>query len=62
MNPLNLPVVVTDSASQLVQDEVKQLNIRVIPLEISINGKVYRDGVDINPEDLYAKIDRKSVV
>jgi fatty acid-binding protein DegV len=32
MNPLNLPVVVTDSASQLVQDEVKQLNIRVIPL------------------------------
>ncbi|HQN24758.1 MAG TPA: DegV family protein [Bacteroidales bacterium] len=56
MNPLNLPVVVTDSASQLVQDEVKQLNIRVIPLEISINGKVYRDGLDINPEDLYAKM------
>jgi len=56
MNQLNLPVVVTDSASQLVQDEVNHLNIKVIPLEISINGKVYLDGVDINPDDLYTKM------
>ena len=56
MNQLNLPVVVTDSASQLVQNEVNHLNIKVIPLEISINGKVYLDGVDINPDDLYTKM------
>jgi len=56
MDPQNLPIVVTDSASQLVQADVLPFGIEVVPLEIYINGKEYLDGLEITPGELYKKM------
>jgi len=56
MDPQNLPIVVTDSASQLVQVDVLPFGIEVVPLEIYINGKEYLDGLEITPGELYKKM------
>jgi len=56
MDPQNLPIVVTDSASQLVQADVLPFGIEVVPLEIYINGKEYLDGLEITPGELYNKM------
>jgi len=56
MDTQNLPIVVTDSASQLVQADVLPFGIEVVPLEIYINGKEYLDGLEITPGELYKKM------
>lgn len=50
--------VVTDSVSCLPQDVVDKYDICVVPLEIVYEGRSYRDGVDITPNEVY-KIMRK---
>ncbi len=50
--------VVTDSTCCLPQEIVETYDIHVIPLEIIYEGKSYRDGVDITPNEVY-KIMRK---
>jgi len=41
---------VTDSTSDLSQEELDRLNVHVVPLTIQIDGKTYLDGVDVQPE------------
>lgn len=47
--------IVTDSGTDLClpADEVKKLNIHVLPLSVTLEGKSYREGVDMNAEDFY---------
>jgi DegV family protein with EDD domain len=47
--------IVTDSGTDLSlpQDRISELNIHVVPLVVSINGKSYRENVDIQPENFY---------
>ena len=42
--------IVTDSTSDLSQEELDRLNVHVVPLTIQIDGKTYLDGVDVQPE------------
>ena len=46
-------VVATDSAACLPPELVERYAIRVIPLNIEMEGTVYLDGVDITPNDVY---------
>jgi DegV family protein with EDD domain len=46
-------VVVTDSSSRLQQDELKQFDIRQVPLHILVDGVDLRDGVDDVPYDIH---------
>ncbi|MCA9765582.1 MAG: DegV family protein [Carnobacterium sp.] len=39
--------IVTDSSAQLSSDEIKALNIHILPVTILIDGITYIDGVDI---------------
>jgi len=50
--------VVTDSVSCLPQDVIDEYDVCVVPLQIVYEGKSYRDGVDIKPNEVY-KIMRK---
>ncbi|MCF6515310.1 DegV family EDD domain-containing protein [Lactobacillus sp. S2-2] len=43
--------VVTDSTAQLTSEEIKENNIKIIPLQINDNGKSYTDGVDITRQE-----------
>jgi DegV family protein with EDD domain len=46
-------VVITDSSSRLLPDELKQFDIRQVPLHIMIDGTDLRDGVDDVPYDIH---------
>ena len=46
-------VIVTDSLACLTKELVEQYGIRVVPLNIHFNGKVYKDWVDITPDQAY---------
>lgn len=45
--------IATDSISCLPAELIKGYDIRVVPLSISINGKAYRDQVEITPAEFW---------
>jgi len=47
--------IVTDSGvdMSLSPVELEQLNINVVPLKVTLEGKTYREGIDIAKEDFY---------
>jgi len=45
--------VVTDSTSDLPLEVAKDLGITVVPAYVHIDGKSYRDGIDIGLDDIY---------
>jgi DegV family protein with EDD domain len=46
-------VIVTDSLACLTKELVERYGIRIVPLNIHFNGKVYKDWVDITPTEAY---------
>jgi len=45
--------VVTDSLACLTKELVEKYRIKIVPLNIHFNGKVYKDWVDITPKQAY---------
>jgi len=47
--------IVTDSGTDLwlPADQAAELNIHIVPLIVTLEGKSYREGVDIQPEEFY---------
>jgi DegV family protein with EDD domain len=47
--------IVTDSGTDisLSKDEQKELNVHIVPLNVSLDNVTYREGVDIQPADFY---------
>ncbi len=50
---MNNIAIVTDSTSDLSQATAGQQGIAVVPLYVTHQGKAYRDGVDITPDQFY---------
>ena len=48
--------LITDSSCDLPQSMVEKYNINVLPLHVIFKDKEYRDGVDINSQELYEKL------
>jgi DegV family protein with EDD domain len=46
-------VIITDSLACLTKELVERYGIRIVPLNIHFNGKVYKDWVDITPSEAY---------
>jgi len=46
-------VVVTDSNATLPEHLVQELDIRVVPILLHLNGHSYRDGIDLTPTEFY---------
>lgn len=53
--------LVTDSASDITRDMVEKYNITVLPFRIIMDGHDYRDGVDINSQEVYDSLDKYSI-
>jgi len=51
--------VVTDSGTDihLAPEEMDELNITIVPLNVTLDGKTYREGIDIEPGDFYDLLD-----
>lgn len=43
--------IVTDSTTDMTEEQIKQYGIHVVPLNIQIDNETYVDGVDIMPEE-----------
>jgi DegV family protein with EDD domain len=46
--------IVTDTTACVPQEYVTQLDIEVVPVQVIIDEKAYRDGIDITPAEFYA--------
>lgn len=46
-------VVVTDSSANVPAHLVQQLDIRVVPILLALNGRTFRDGMDITSNQVY---------
>jgi len=49
----NKVAVVTDSIACLTNELVEQYRIGIVPIRLLVQGKVYRDSVDITPSEAY---------
>jgi DegV family protein with EDD domain len=51
--------IVTDSGTDLwlSPEQAAELNIHIMPLVVTLDGKSYREGVDITPEEFYRLLD-----
>jgi DegV family protein with EDD domain len=48
--------IVTDSCSDITQEEAKKLGITVVPAYLHFGTEVYRDGIDIDCDQFYEKL------
>ncbi len=48
--------IVTDSGSDIPLEEANRLGITVVPVYVRFGNETYRDGVDINCDELYHKL------
>jgi DegV family protein with EDD domain len=46
-------VIVTDSSATVPEDLAKELDIRVVPILLTLDGYTVRDGVDLTHEEVY---------
>ncbi|MGE5377228.1 MAG: DegV family protein [Bacteroidota bacterium] len=52
----NKVAIVTDSTAYLPQEQIQKYNITVTPLSVIWGEDVYRDGIDILPEEFYTRL------
>jgi len=45
--------IFTDAAANLSPEKAAELGVEVIPFQVTFMGKTYRDGIDLQPQDLY---------
>lgn len=48
--------VVTDSTSDIPEQEAKALDIAVVPAILTIQDKTYRDGIDLSRDEFYRRL------
>lgn len=54
--------IISDSTCDLSPELIKRYNIRILPLNIVLDGKSYEDGRDIGPDAIYAWADENKTV
>jgi len=55
---VNKVTIVTDSIACLPRELVEQYRIRVVPVNVLFDGKVYRDSIDISPAEIYRMLEK----
>lgn len=48
--------IITDSTSDITQEEGNRLGVTVVPLTVHFGSDVYRDGIDLSKEDFFKKL------
>lgn len=46
-------LITSDSTTDLSEELIERYNIKVIPMGVTIGGKLYHDGIDITPDMIY---------
>ena len=53
--------IVCDSLSDISIDLVNKYDIEVVPLTVIIDGKEYKDGIDITKEEFYKRLREEKI-
>jgi len=53
---MNKVTIVTDSTANLPKETIADLPVEVVPLTLTWDGVTYRDGIDIFPDEFYARL------
>ena len=53
--------IVTDSTSDIPQEFIDRLNIKVVPLNVHFGDTSYKDGVQISPDEFFEKLTTGSI-
>ena len=48
--------IICDSLSDIPKDLIEKYDIEVVPLTVILDGKEYRDGIDISKDDFYKRL------
>ena len=48
--------ITADSTCDLGRDLIERYDIGILPLYVQLGEKTYRDGIDIQPDDIYAHV------
>ena len=48
--------ITADSTCDLGRDLIERYDIGILPLYVQLGDKTYRDGIDIQPDDIYAHV------
>lgn len=51
-------IISSDSTCDLSAELKERYDVRILPLGVTLGTNVYRDGVDITPDDIYAHYDK----
>ncbi|SES74460.1 DegV family protein [Anaerobranca gottschalkii] len=54
--------LVVDSTADLSQDIIEKYDITVVPLNVHFGDEVFKDGVDLNTESFFAKLQNSEVM
>ncbi|HZW02468.1 MAG TPA: DegV family protein [Anaerolineaceae bacterium] len=54
---MNSIEIITDSCSDLTPELIRQFNLRIVPLQVYINGTTYQDG-DLPVHELFALVEK----
>ncbi len=54
--------IVTDSVADLPPQVAKDLDIAIVPLDVRFGTEVYRDGVDLTPEQFYERLESSKIL
>lgn len=52
----------TDSTCDLPIEEIQSMDIGLVPLYVTFDNNVYKDGVDITPSDLFRIVDERKIL
>ena len=52
----NKVAIVTDTTACIPREMVEKYGIELVPIEFILDGKAYRDGIDMSPADFYARL------
>jgi DegV family protein with EDD domain len=53
--------IVTDSTADISPELAAEMDIEVVPIYVRFGTETYRDGVDLTPEEFYAKLGSSSI-
>lgn len=54
--------IITDSVSDLPPQVVQELGITIVPLNVRFGIEVYRDGIDLTPEQFYERLAQSKIL
>ena len=54
--------IVADSTCDLSPELIKRYDVEIVPLFVALDDKIYRDGSEITPDDVYAWADEHKTV